>query len=172
MPRFDFSVIRTLRRKHHMSADELAQKANLTRGTVLKIETGESNPTITTLEALANVFQIASSELVRLAEITNLETAEITPFEFEGIIGTNIRFPNFETNYVKAKAGAHKVFDPQHHENTAEVCMVLSGSIVLVVGDQSIEMGPRTAVRFKAMHYHHYDVIEDAEILLIHHTLV
>ena len=75
MSKFDFSIIRTLRMKWGLSAEELAKRANVTRATVAKIESGDGNPTIETIESLSNVFQLTSSELIRLAEVAQCETA-------------------------------------------------------------------------------------------------
>lgn len=118
MKHFDFSVIRTLRRKRGLTAEQLAQKAGLTRATVSKIEAGEGNPTLETIEAIGNVFQLSASELLRLAEIAQCEEAKTRTFHAEGIEGAHIQFPNFEVFRVKARTGARKLSEPQHHENT------------------------------------------------------
>ena len=49
---------------------------------------------------------------------------------------------------------------------------MLSGKVKLTVDGQSHELGPGMALRFKALHDHHFDIIEKAEFLLIHHNLV
>jgi DNA-binding XRE family transcriptional regulator len=170
--RFDFSVIRNLRKKWGITAEELAQRADLTRATVTKIEAGNGNPTIETIESLSRVFQLTSSELVRLAEVTQCETAQTKRFKREHLAWTLARFPSFEIYHVWAKAGTRKDSDPAHHENTAEVCMVLSGKVNAVVAGNTHEMGPGMAIRFKAMQDHYFDSIEDAEFLLMHHSLV
>lgn len=168
---FDFSIIRTLRRKRGMTAEELAGHAGLTRATVAKIEGGDGNPTIETIQALSRVLQLTSSELIRLAEVAHCEAATTTPFKKERFEGEHIRFPNFEVYHLRAQPGARKESDPQNHENTAEVCLVLSGRVKVTVGGQSHELGPGMAVRFKALHEHHFDIIEDSELLLIHHNI-
>lgn len=172
MKRFDFSVIRNLRMKRGMTAEELAKKANLTRATVAKIEGGSGNPTMGTIEAIAQVFQLLPSELVRIAEVARFEIAETQTFKTKHLSGIHIWFPNFEMYHIRATAGSTKESDPRCHENTAEVCMVLSGKIRVNVGSQSHELGPGMALRFKALHDHHFDIMEDAEFLLIHHSLV
>ena len=40
------------------------------------------------------------------------------------------------------------------------------------MGNQSHELGHGMAVRFKALHDHHFDILEEAEFLLIHHSMV
>lgn len=171
MKKFDFSVIQNLRKKWGLTAEELARKANLTRATVSKIERGGANPTIDTIEALSSVFQLSSSELIRLAEVAQCETASTKSFRTGELVGTHIWFPNFEAYHIRAGPGVRKESDPQRHENTAEVCLVLSGKIRVSVAGQIHELGPGMAVRFKALQEHHFDVIEEAEFLLIHHSM-
>ena len=172
MKKFDFSIIKNLRRKWGITAEEVAKRANLTRATVAKIEGGDGNPTIDTIEALSGVFQLSSSELIRLAEVARCEEAKAEPFHREGVDGAYLWFPNFEIYHVKAGAGVRKESDPQRHENTAEVCFVLTGRVNVVVGGKPHELGPGMALRFKALHEHHFDIVDDAEFLLIHHNMV
>ena len=172
MGKFDFSVIRNLRKKWGLTAEELAKRSGLTRGTIAKIEGKDGNPTIETIEALSTVFQLSSSELIRLAETAQCEAGASQPFKGQGIDGAHIWFPNFEVYHLRGGRGVRKESDPRHHENTAEVCLVLSGKVRVVVGEQSHELGPGMALRFKALHEHHFDFIEESEMLLIHHVSV
>ncbi|MDP8289665.1 MAG: helix-turn-helix transcriptional regulator [Candidatus Susulua stagnicola] len=57
--------IKKLRKKHHLSQEQLAQKAGITYSTLIKIESGSNkNPTLETLTKLANAFKIKIDELV------------------------------------------------------------------------------------------------------------
>lgn len=172
MGKFDFSVIRNLRKKGGLSAEELAKRAGLTRGTIAKIEGKNGNPTIDTIEALSAVFHLSSSELIRLAEVAQCELAVTKPFKKGQFEGIHVCFPNFEIRHVRARVGARKESDPRHHENTAEVCLVLSGKVRVTVRGQSHELTPGMALRFKALHEHEYYVAEEAEMLLMHHNMV
>jgi transcriptional regulator with XRE-family HTH domain len=168
----DFSVVRNLRKKRGLSTEELAQQSGLTRSTVVKIEAGEGNPTIFTIEALARVFQLTASELVRLAEGVKIESAQTEDFTREDYGGRRIAFRNLEIYCLDAPRGVHMESEVSLHEDVAEVCIVLSGRVVLSVGGERLEMGPGNAVRFNALHEHRFDVLEDSEVLLIHHPLV
>lgn len=172
MGKFDFSVIRNLRKKKGITSDELARQAGLTRGTIAKIERRNSNPTIDTIEALSTVFQLTSSELIRLAEVAQCDEAVARPFHEDLFEGIHIVFPNFEIYRLRAVAGARKQSDPKQHENTSEVCLVLSGRVKVTVAGQSNELESGAALRFKALHEHEYFVVEDADILLIHHAII
>lgn len=158
--------------KRGLTAEELAKRANLTRATVSKIEGGDGNPTIETIEALSSVLQLSASELIRLAEAAHCEMARTKTFKTDRFEGTHFWFPNFEVYYIRADAGVRKESDPERHENTAEICLVLAGKVKVTVRGQSHELGPGMALRFKALHEHHFDIIDKAEFLLIHHSVV
>ncbi|MBI4768790.1 MAG: helix-turn-helix transcriptional regulator [Deltaproteobacteria bacterium] len=172
MKKYDLSVIRNLRRKMNITAEELAEKAGITRATVAKLEKGQGNPTIETLDALSQVFQLSAGELIRLAEVSQCEMAGTRRFKAKGFEGSHIQLPGFEIYHFRAKAGQRKDSDPRFHQNTAEVCLVLSGKIKAIIRGHSYELGPDMALRFKALHEHYFDIIEDAEFLLIHHSWI
>lgn len=172
MKEFDFSMIRTLRMKWGLTAEELAARAKVTRATVAKIESGNGNPTIETLAALSRVFQMPVSELIRMAETAHCEKGGGESYDENGFRGTRISFPGFEMFHLTAGAGAHAASEPEVHDNTAEICFVISGRIRLTVGDDAHELGPGDALRFKAIHDHRIDLITDAEFVLMHHNLL
>ena len=64
MKTFDFSIIKTLRMKWGLTAEELAARAGLTRATVAKIESGNGNPTIETIGAISRVVALSANELI------------------------------------------------------------------------------------------------------------
>ena len=115
---------------------------------------------------------MTSSELIRLAEVAHCERGTTKAFKTDGFEGDHIWFPNFEVYYIRADSGVRKESDPQCHENTAEICLVLSGKVKATVRGQPHELGPGMALRFKALQEHHFDIIEKAEFLLIHHNVI
>lgn len=172
MKRFDFSVLKTLRLKQGLTAEQLAAKANVTRATVAKMESGFNNPTVQTIDALAGVFQLSSSELLRLAEGVRLDRGRVERFVRSGYSGNRIYFDNFEIYWLRAENGVRIESEFELHEDTAEVCFVLSGRLVLTVGEQEITVMEGMAVRFNALHEHRFDSVVDTEFLLIHHKIV
>ena len=170
--KFDFSIIRTLRLKRGFTAEHLADKAGLTRVTIAKIEGGEGNPTLDTIRALSNVFQLSASELIRLAEVDQCEEPEIKSFHDKGMDVNHIYFPGFEIFHIRGCAGLHYTANPKFHENTAEVCLILSGRLRVKIAGQIYEMGPGMAMRFKALQEHEFEIIEDADFLMMHHNLM
>lgn len=172
MKRFDFSVLKTLRLKQGLTAEQLAAKANVTRATVAKMESGFNNPTVQTIDALAVVFQLSSSELLRLAEGVRFDLGRVEKFIKPGYGGNRIYFDKFEIYWLKAEKAVRIESEFELHEDTAEVCFVLSGRLVLNVGEQEITVMEGMAARFNALQEHRFDVVEDTEFLLIHHKIV
>ena len=125
-----------------------------------------------TVEALARVFQLSASELIRLAERETAALAAESDYASGGIRGKRLRFPHLEIFHLQGPAGAQTEFDPGLHENTSEICFILSGSLILSVGGQSHELQAGMALHFKAMQEHQIDIRADAEFLLIHPFLV
>ncbi len=168
--KFDFSVIRTLRTKQGLTAEQLAQKAGMTRATIAKIESGGGNPTLDTIQALSSVFHLSSSELIRLAEVARCEEPVVKVFQEKGMDVNHIWFPNFEIFHIRAGVGLEYLANPEYHENTAEVCLIRSGRVRVAVAGQLHELGPGMAMRFRALQEHRFDIIEDAEFFLMHHN--
>ena len=57
-----------LRKLHHLSQEELAEKVGVSRQTLSKWETGASDPSTSNLIALAKLFDISAEELLRSVE--------------------------------------------------------------------------------------------------------
>lgn len=168
MKKLDFSVLKTLRLKRGMTAEQLSGKSDVTRATIAKIEAGFDNPRVQTIEALAKALQLSAGDLIRLAEGVRIERAGTEHFSKAGYSGTRLYFGNLEMYLLKAQKGVRTEYGHELHEDTAEVCVVLSGHLILHVGDQSIPLESGSAVRFNAMHEHKFSVLADTEFLLIH----
>lgn len=169
---YDFSVIRSLRKKRGLSAEDLAARSGLTRATVAKVEAGQGNPTVATLGALAGVFGLSGSELLRLAEVEGLRRAKVSRVRRAGYQGHRYRLDGLEFFHLESPAGRVLEFDPTWHGDTGETILVLSGRLRLSVGGQDQLLGPGEALGFKALHEHRLEVVEDSEYLIIHHALI
>lgn len=167
MPPYDFSVIRSLRTKRGMTADELAAKAGLTRVTVAKIEANDGNPTVGTLGQLADALGLAPSELLQLAESTTVEVPQRRSFRRKGLTGRQIVFSDGDLFVLSAPAGTRTRFEPELHGPTRETCLVVSGRVTVNVADREVTLGPGEAIRFKALHPHRLEVLQDAVFVMI-----
>ena len=168
---FDFSIVKNLRMKRGMTADVLAGKAGVTRATIAKLESGKGNPTIETLNALGRVFQLTASQLVEMAEIEKPEAGSQLTYNQDGFKGVHVNFSGLEIFYLEASKGSRTTSEPNLHDDTAEVCMVISGRIRIKVLDDILFLSPGDSVRFKAIHDHAIEAMEDSSLIMIHHLL-
>ena len=167
----DFSVIKTLRKKRNLSAEELAVRSGLTRATVAKLEAGEGNPTVATLQAVAQALGMSGSELMRLAEVQRMRSPRVTRVRRAHYQGSRYRLGGVEFFLLQARAGRTLRFDTKWHEDTGEVILLLSGGLEVRVGDESRRLRPGEAVGFKSLQEHHLEVLADSELVIIHHSL-
>ena len=77
--------IRKYRKAKHMSQDELAEKLEVTRQSVSLWETGQTQPSLDNIIALANLFDISTDALLKDSEPDSdvADTAEVAVAHFE-----------------------------------------------------------------------------------------
>ncbi len=68
--------IYSLRKKHNLSQEELADKLNVSRQTVSKWELGESCPDFDKIVPLCEVFNIGTEELLRDKEVSSISNTK------------------------------------------------------------------------------------------------
>jgi len=68
--------VKYYRTLHKISLSALAKEANISKSTLFSLELGETNPTISTLEAIANALQIDISELINSRQESSLSLIE------------------------------------------------------------------------------------------------
>ncbi len=167
----DFSILRTLRLKRGVSAEDVAQATGLTRATVLKVEGGKGNPTMSTIEALAKFFNLTTSELVKMSESSSCETCISKEVTRGPVKGRQVSFRDLEIFYFNANATLEINSDPKFHEHTREVFYIIRGRVLITVGDKDYEMKSGDAIRFKALQEHKLLALEDSEIIMVHHNI-
>lgn len=71
--------IGTLRRSHGLSFDGLAQRAGVSKGTLVQIEQGRANPSISTLCRLAAALDVSVADLVTPMELPKTAVTVVGP---------------------------------------------------------------------------------------------
>ena len=167
---FDFSIIKTLRMKRGLTAEQLAGAAGITRATVVKLESGKANPTVDTLSAVGQVFQMSAADLLHMAQTPGCEKSVNSPYQKKGLSGKHLKFAGFELFYLTASAGTQTEHRADTHQDTPEICMVISGQIQVRLKDMMVTLNGGEALRFKALQEHTFIVIKDTELILIHYN--
>ena len=108
-----------LRKLHHLSQEELAEKVGVSRQTLSKWETGESIPDIVRCKQLADVFSVTLGDLVKFAsnEFFGLAVPPKGKHVF-GVVTVG------EKGQIVIPAKARKIFD------------INAGDQLLILGDE------------------------------------
>lgn len=81
--------LKKLRSENALTQEQLAEKIFVTRTTVSKWETGEGYPSIESLKAISNLFNVSVDELISDADIENKKSLDVKAAKrsyFSGIL--------------------------------------------------------------------------------------
>ena len=167
MALFDFSIIRSLRKKHNMSITFLAEKSGVSAPVISKLERNRTKAELDTLYKIARVFKMSCTELLNLAETGMTVPVKVTTHTSEEFFFRKIRYKNMECLYGKAPKGG-KVSRPAVHGDDFEICWVLSGQLLLTLPTEKHILKKDESIRFDALLGHTYEAQQESEILLLH----
>ena len=167
MALFDFSIIRSLRKKHNLSIGELAEKSSVSAPVISKLERNISKAELDTLYKIARVFKMSCTELLNMAETGMTVPVAVKSHTSGEFLFRKIRYKNMECLYGKAAKGG-KVSRPAIHGDDFEICWVLSGKLLLTLPTEKHILKKDESIRFDALLEHSYEAKEESEILLLH----
>jgi len=171
--KYNFGVIRNLRRRLNMTMEQLAQKSGLTYPTVASIETQKTLPSLKTLDAIAGILQISTSDLLALAERKLVQMRKAHPQVRQipappGLDKCKVaKFDKGKLIRVNARAG-ELIHVMELHEDCHEMCYVLKGKVILQIEDHSYDLSVDDTILFDGVLDHQYKVLEDAEFITVH----
>jgi transcriptional regulator with XRE-family HTH domain len=173
--KYDFRILRVLRRRLGLTLQVLAGRAGLTYPTVESIETNKTLPSLRTLDALAGALQISTSDLLSLAErrLIQRRKAHVEPRTHstsrdKGLELCRVaRYDKGKLIRVTAQKGDY-VHVMGLHEDVNEFCYVLSGCVELRVEDKTYRLEQDETILFDGLLDHSYTQIESGEYLTVH----
>lgn len=173
--KYNFGVIRVLRRRLGMTMEQLAQKAGLTYPTVASLETNKSLPSMKTLDSLAGILQLSASNLLQLAERRMVQIRKAKPLsplpdsrKAEGLDKCIMAsFDKIKMIRISAEKG-QTVQYMELHDDCNEMCYVLSGKCELTVQDENYILEKDQTMLFDGVLEHCYKMLEDGEVIAIH----
>ncbi|MFI5954903.1 helix-turn-helix domain-containing protein [Cryptosporangium sp. NPDC051539] len=134
--------VRSLRTARHWSLDELAGRSGVSKGMVVQIEGGRTNPSIGTLVRIADAFGVTVARLVeeqRPPEV-RVNSPEDYSLLWEGPSGgratllAGIDDPEFVEFWEWVLEPGEEQISDDHAAGTREIAHVLAGTLTLVVG--------------------------------------
>jgi len=153
-----------LRNTRDFTYDELAERAGLSKGMVVQIEQGRTNPSIGTLCKLANALGVTINRLIEeptrlttkktaLSDLPNLWTGPdgSTAKLLAGVDGADlVEFWDWEL------LPGHQHTSAAHPHGTKEIVYVLKGSLSIEMGPTSITVNARESVLLLGDQSHNY----------------
>jgi transcriptional regulator with XRE-family HTH domain len=159
--------VRSLREAMGYSLRDLARSSGVSAPTLSQVERGETSPTLDTATRIASGLELTLSQLLRLDE--EPQVAVVRAGDRAHTVRDGHRFGELtpplpgqrhavSVHTLKARASTSGPGDPPLHEpGGRETAVVLEGALVLVIGDDRYDLGPRDAVTFDADIPHHFE---------------
>lgn len=175
MQKYDFSVIRSLRRRLNLTLHKLAEEAGLTYTTVENIEKNKAFPSLKTLDALAGALQVSASDMLAICEKHIVQKRIAQPIRLDESSRSEIGLKNcLLASYDKAKVirvyaeKGDKVMSLKLHEDCFEICFCLSGCLELHIEENVYQLRQNETLLFDGMLEHSYTQLENGEYITLH----
>ena len=162
--------LKNLRSALAMSLDDVSALTGVSKPMLGQIERGQSIPTVTTL------WKIATGLKKPLSFFLERSQAEYTVVSMEQanvILGDNGKmraYPLFTYDPVRSVETFYIEFDPacchfsdKHNDGVEEHIFVLCGALRLVLGDKTVDVSEKQAIRFRADIPHTYQNVSGRE---------
>lgn len=169
--------VRQLREAHGLSLSQLSERSGIAKATLFKIERGRTNPTLETLQSIAETFDVTVQHLLDVASSSEVEVVpagEGLDITDDASIGRVIRKQvigagSLEIHHQTFLVGK-RVTSPPHGAGSREHVYVLDGTIIVgpVGHERQIEKGDYAA--YPCHLPHHWEAVDGEATVLIVHT--
>jgi transcriptional regulator with XRE-family HTH domain len=161
--------VRALRENLGLSLRDLAERSGVSAPMLSQVERGETSPTLTVAERIAQGLELSLSQLLRLDEaacVTIVRTAERRPGRVDGkghayeVLTPPLPGQRAEVSLHTLAPGAATggAGDPPMHEpGSRETAVVTAGRLRLVCDGRPHDLGEGDAVTFDADLPHHFE---------------
>jgi transcriptional regulator with XRE-family HTH domain len=152
--------IRSLRAERGLSLSALADAAGIGKGSLSELETGQRNPTLETLYAVAGPLGVP------LAALVDFRAGSVIADDgFEGVLLHTERDAGTtsEVYLLRVSAGTTRS-SPAHADGVVEQLLVLAGSCRVEYGDRSVEAATGGHLAWPADVPHRYTATGDTDL--------
>lgn len=143
--------IATLRKEHGLSFDALAQRAGVSKGTLVQIEQGRANPSISTLCRLAAALEVSVADLVTPVDSPQQAVTVIGPAGARclwngphggsAVLLAGTPGPDMLEIWQWELMPGERFDANGHGSGTREIVNVISGSLALEIDGQTAIVG-------------------------------
>lgn len=166
-PKFDFSVLRHLRRRHNLTIAQLSEASGVSAAVISKLERNHHTAEIDTIFKLARAFGMSTADVLGLAESPFAHRTQEQVYRSGQFQFRQIRYANSVALLGEAPAGS-AVTRPEIHHDDHEVCWVISGRIHLTLPHEVCDLGAGESIQFDAILEHTYEAVEDSRFIILH----
>jgi len=156
--------VRRLRRRRDLTLDLLAERAGVSKGTVIGVEQARANPSIATLCHIADALRVGVATLIDPGEDpqVRINRGPDTPALWTSDAGSRALFlmgtdpPDIVELWDWHLAPGDSFDGGAHPEGTVEVLHVLDGVLAVRVGDERHDIAVGDTILFDAVLAHSY----------------
>jgi transcriptional regulator with XRE-family HTH domain len=162
-------TVKTLRTEHGWSLDQLAARSGVSKGVLVALEQGRSNPNLTTLARLSDAFGVPATLLVDVsAPAVRVGDASRVLWQGESggsgtILGATDPPWGAELWHWEVMPG--ETFGGEAHvPGTRELAWVESGVLTVTVAGEAYQVSPGQCARFPGSLHHRYSNTSDQPV--------
>lgn len=165
--------VRAQRSHRGLTLDALAARSGVSRGMLVQVEQGRTNPSVSTLTRIASALGVTVARLVEVSDVPMVrivDKSDVVTFDQGGVqakllVGADSPMI-LELWDWRLGPGEHHDGDA-HPPGTREMLTVLEGELTLVLQGRSHVIGKDDAVLFTADRPHRYANEGDRELRLV-----
>ena len=165
--RWDFGVLRQLRRQLDWSIADLSERSGVAASVISKLERNWNKAELETLYKLSQAFSMNLSDLLALAEKRTAQQVAEQDYCSDGFSFRRVSYGNIRCMTASAPAGA-RLCKPSVHKEDSEMCWVQEGVVEITVAGQKYKLEPGMSLQFDALLDHEYNVLEDCKLIITH----
>ena len=164
-PGYDFSFLRQLRNEANVSLDRMVEETGISISTLVRIESNQNKPNLTTLSVMAEFFGLSPAHLLELACSNVIEHVEEELEQLGQVNRRGVSFPDAQVIMGQADAGGYS--DAHSHDGYYQILWVLEGRLKARVNGRQFELEAGQAIRFGADFEHSSRYLEDTKYLVV-----
>lgn len=164
---YDFSVLRTLRKRDGLTIAGLSKRSGVSPAVISKLERNQTSAELSTLFSLGRAFGLSATDLIGLAESRTAHRIRESTHVTGGFSFREVRYGNLRALMGEGRAGG-RAAKPEIHGDDYETCWVLTGRVRVTLPHEDHDLQAGECLQFDAVLEHSYEVIEDARLLIVH----
>jgi transcriptional regulator with XRE-family HTH domain len=163
-------TVKTLRAEHGWSLDQLAARSGVSKGVLVTLEQGRSNPNLTTLARLSDAFGVPATLLVDVSAAPAVRVGDTSRVLWQGESGGTGTIlggtdPPWGTELWHWEVMPGESFGGEAHmPGTREMVWVESGVLTITVGGEQYAVMSGQCARFPGSLQHRYSNASDEPV--------